>query len=316
MKDGARFVQASQLSLAGSGIATFSDRARDALRGGGAQDNGHALQQRQGGINGLHVDRDIHAQAADLGSAAKLMRSADGVRGPGRDAARLQAADLGRQREGAEPDRLRRPARRLRQTAGEVVNYVDNHDNRTLFDINALKLPQATSRDDRARVQVQVQVQVLGMAVIALSQRIAYIHAGIETLRSKSLDAEITAMRLARVCQSGLLLPLLLGQRVTNLAVVANNVLMSALLKHANMPARVVDGLRRNMLLPVVCAQVMGEYRVVLKWPQLGLHAADVHALLHLNGLRGGRAMPGDHGQHEAISRPAGCTDEHRARLG
>ena len=233
MKDGARFVQASQLSLAGSGIATFSDRARDAVRGGGAQDNGHALQQRQGGINGLHVDRDIHAQAADLGSAAKLMRSADCARGPGRDAARLQAADLGRQREGAQPDRLRRPARRLRQTAGEVVNYVDNHDNRTLFDINALKLPQATSRDDRARVQVQVQV--LGMAVTALSQRIAYIHAGIETLRSKSLDAEITAMRLARVCQSGLLLPLLLGQRVTNLAVVANNVLMSALLKHANM---------------------------------------------------------------------------------
>ena len=231
MKDGARFVQASQLSLAGSGIATFIDRTRDAVRGGGAQDNGHALQQRQGGINGLHVDRDIHAQAADLGSAAKLMRSADGVRGPGRDAARLQAADLGRQREGTAPDRLRRPARRLRQTAGEVVNYVDNHDNRTLFDINALKLPQATSRDDRARVQVQV----LGMAVIALSQRIAYIHAGIETLRSKSLDAEITAMRLARVCQSGLLLPLLLGQRVTNLAVVANNVLMSALLKHANM---------------------------------------------------------------------------------
>jgi pullulanase len=37
--DGARFVQASQLSLNGSGIGTFSDRARDAVRGGGAGDN-------------------------------------------------------------------------------------------------------------------------------------------------------------------------------------------------------------------------------------------------------------------------------------
>ena len=33
--DGARFVQASQLGSNGSGIATFSDRARDAIRGGG-----------------------------------------------------------------------------------------------------------------------------------------------------------------------------------------------------------------------------------------------------------------------------------------
>jgi pullulanase/glycogen debranching enzyme len=33
--NGARFVQASQLSLNGSGIGTFSDRARDFVRGGG-----------------------------------------------------------------------------------------------------------------------------------------------------------------------------------------------------------------------------------------------------------------------------------------
>jgi pullulanase/glycogen debranching enzyme len=64
----------------------------------------------------------------------------------------------------------------------EVVNYVENHDNPTLFDINVLKLPVATTREDRARVQV------LGLAVTAFSQGIAYIHAGVELLRSKSLD--------------------------------------------------------------------------------------------------------------------------------
>jgi hypothetical protein len=64
----------------------------------------------------------------------------------------------------------------------EVVNYVENHDNQTLFDINVLKLPLATTTADRSRVQV------LGMALDAFSQGVAYFHAGIDVLRSKSLD--------------------------------------------------------------------------------------------------------------------------------
>jgi pullulanase-type alpha-1,6-glucosidase len=183
VKDGARFVQASQLSLAGSGIATFSDRARDALRGGGYNDGPQALLQRQGWINGLHVDRNPHAVAAGLGSAAELLRSADlvrvGLAGTLRDY-RLQAQD-GSVKPLSMIDYAGLPAGYASQP-GEVVNYADNHDNQTLFDINVFKLPQATSRDDRARAQV------LGMAVTALSQGIAYFHAGIETLRSKSLD--------------------------------------------------------------------------------------------------------------------------------
>jgi pullulanase/glycogen debranching enzyme len=65
---------------------------------------------------------------------------------------------------------------------GEVVNYVENHDNLTLFDNNAFKLPAGTSREDRARVQM------LGAALVAFSQGVPYFHAGMETLRSKSLD--------------------------------------------------------------------------------------------------------------------------------
>jgi len=65
----------------------------------------------------------------------------------------------------------------------EVVNYVENHDNLTIFDNNAYKLPTATSREDRARVQM------LGAAINAFSQGVAYFHAGVDTLRSKSLDS-------------------------------------------------------------------------------------------------------------------------------
>ncbi|MBX3604019.1 MAG: DUF3372 domain-containing protein [Piscinibacter sp.] len=178
--NGARFVQASQLSLNGSGIATFSDRARDHVRGGGPFDGGEALVRNQGLINGLWYD--------DNGSGAgksrtDLMWSADlvkvGLAGSVRDFTltthwdallRLDQLDYNGQPAGyvSGPD--------------EVVNYVENHDNQTLFDIDAYKLPIATSTEDRARVQM------LGAAINAFSQGIAYFHAGIDTLRSKSMD--------------------------------------------------------------------------------------------------------------------------------
>jgi pullulanase len=70
------------------------------------------------------------------------------------------------------------------QSPGEVVNYVENHDNLTLFDVNAFRLPRGTSELDRARAQV------LGVASVLFSQGIPYLHAGIEILRSKSLDRD------------------------------------------------------------------------------------------------------------------------------
>ena len=182
-KDGARFVQASQGSLNGSGIATFSDRGRDAARGGGCCDEAPATLSRQGWLNGQFYDPNAHATAAGVGSAQDLMRSADlvrvGLAGTLRDVTIL--THDGSRKTLAEIDYAGQGAGYARQP-GEVVNYVENHDNPTLFDINVLKLPVATSREDRARVQV------LGLALTAFSQGIAYFHAGIEALRSKSLD--------------------------------------------------------------------------------------------------------------------------------
>ena len=64
----------------------------------------------------------------------------------------------------------------------EVVNYIENHDNQTLYDINMFRLPVGTSTAERVRVQM------LGVAINALSQGVAYFHAGTEVLRSKSMD--------------------------------------------------------------------------------------------------------------------------------
>jgi len=180
--DGARFVQASQLSLNGSGIATFSDRARDAIRGGGAGDDGMRQVALQGYVNGLYYDRNADAPADT--SVADLMRAADMVRvglaGSVRDY-RLQTHDGRDLRLEQIPYGGGQPAGYV-TSPGEVVNYVENHDNQTLYDLNAFKLPVGTSSGDRARVQV------LAAALNAFSQGITYWHAGFELLRSKSMD--------------------------------------------------------------------------------------------------------------------------------
>jgi hypothetical protein len=54
--DNARGVNATQLNLGGTGIGTFSDRLRDAVRGGGPFDSGLDLIRRQGFANGLFYD--------------------------------------------------------------------------------------------------------------------------------------------------------------------------------------------------------------------------------------------------------------------
>jgi pullulanase len=173
-------VQASQLSLNGSGIGTFSDRARDAARGGGAGDGGDAVVKQQGYINGLVYDANARAgtrPVQDLMAAADMLRI--GLAGTLRSYPLTTHDDATRKLEDLPYGN--QPAGYASQP-GETVNYVENHDNQTLYDANALKLPLATSTADRARVQV------LGLAINAFSQGVAYFHAGVDVLRSKSLD--------------------------------------------------------------------------------------------------------------------------------
>jgi pullulanase-type alpha-1,6-glucosidase len=177
--DGARFVQASQLSLNGSGIGSFSDRMRDAARGGGAGEGGDDSVRNQGWLNGLGYAPNALASA----SPEALRRAADLIRVGLAGSLRGYALPTwtGETRRLEQIDYAGQPAG-FASEPGEVVNYTENHDNQTLFDVNVLKLPLATSREDRARVQM------LGAALVAFSQGIAYFHAGQDILRSKSMD--------------------------------------------------------------------------------------------------------------------------------
>ncbi len=63
-----------------------------------------------------------------------------------------------------------------------MINYVDAHDNETLYDLSIFKLPVGTSMADRVRMNT------LSLATVTLSQSVSFWHAGTELLRSKSLD--------------------------------------------------------------------------------------------------------------------------------
>jgi pullulanase-type alpha-1,6-glucosidase len=179
----ARFVQAAQLNLAGTGLGTFSDRLRDGVRGGGPFDGGTGLVRNQGFINGLWYDNNALADPQNPGQRDWLMHLKDlimlGMAGNLKDY--LLVDKDGILREGSQIDYFGQPAAYTERPDENIV-YASAHDNQTLFDISQYKLPVATHLADRVRVQT------LGLSIIALSQGVAFFHAGDDLLRSKSLD--------------------------------------------------------------------------------------------------------------------------------
>ncbi|MFF1445254.1 pullulanase-type alpha-1,6-glucosidase [Streptomyces sp. NPDC058295] len=179
--DDARFVQATQKNMAGTGVATFSDRARDAVRGGGPFDEDPGVQ---GFASGLYTDPNSSTNnGTSAEQKARLLHYQDLIKvGLSGNLASYGFTDTdGKEVTGAEVDYNGAPAG-YADAPGDALAYVDAHDNESLFDALAYKLPGDTSAADRSRMQV------LAMATAALSQGPALSQAGTDLLRSKSLD--------------------------------------------------------------------------------------------------------------------------------
>nr|WP_225845194.1 pullulanase-type alpha-1,6-glucosidase [Streptomyces sp. HPF1205] len=179
--DNARFVQATQANMAGTGIATFSDRARDAVRGGSPFDADPGVQ---GFASGLYTDpNSSNANGSPAEQKARLLHYQDlievGLTGDLKGFTFTDSA--GKEVSGAQVDYNGSPAG-YADAPGDALAYVDAHDNESLYDALAYKLPAGTPAADRARTQV------LAEAVSALSQGPALYQAGSDLLRSKSLD--------------------------------------------------------------------------------------------------------------------------------
>ncbi|HWU06946.1 MAG TPA: pullulanase-type alpha-1,6-glucosidase [Streptomyces sp.] len=179
--DDARFVQATQKNMAGTGIATFSDRARDAVRGGGPFDTDPGVQ---GFASGLYTDPNTSsANGTEAEQKARLLHYQDLIKvGLTGNLADYTFTDTrGRTVKGSAVDYNGAPAG-YAAAPGDALAYADAHDNETLYDALAFKLPAGTSAADRARMQV------VAMATAVLSQGPALSQAGTDLLRSKSLD--------------------------------------------------------------------------------------------------------------------------------
>ncbi|MCW7943731.1 sulfonate ABC transporter ATP-binding protein [Streptomyces hygroscopicus] len=177
----ARFVQATQKNMAGTGIATFSDRARDAVRGGSPFDSDPGIQ---GFASGLYTDPNAStSNGTSAEQKARLLHYQDLVKvGLSGSLAKYHFTDTaGKEVTGAEVDYNGSPAG-YADAPGDALAYADAHDNESLFDALAYKLPMGTSASDRARMQV------LAMATATLSQGPSLSQAGSDLLRSKSLD--------------------------------------------------------------------------------------------------------------------------------
>lgn len=179
--DDSRFVQATQKNMAGTGIATFSDRARDAVRGGGPFDEDPGVQ---GFASGLFTDPNSStANGTPEQQKARLLHYQDlikvGLTGNLADYSFTDSS--GRTVKGSQVDYNGSPAG-YAAAPGDALAYADAHDNETLYDALAFKLPAGTSAADRSRMQV------LAMATATLSQGPALSQAGSDLLRSKSLD--------------------------------------------------------------------------------------------------------------------------------
>jgi pullulanase len=171
-----RGVNATQKNLAGTGVATFNDRIRDAVRGGSPFTD----RREQGFATGLFTMPGEFNRGGD-GDRAKLLDACDRIRvGLAGNLAGYTFTD----RKGNANSGAGLGATGYASQPREAVNYVEAHDNETLWDKVMLAAPAAATLAQRVRMQL------LALSVPALGQGLPFFHAGGELLRSKSMDAD------------------------------------------------------------------------------------------------------------------------------
>lgn len=181
----ARGVNATQINTAGTGIGTFNDRLRDAVRGGNPFENREDLIRNQGFSNGLYYDpNELNTRPLDQQRNELLLlsdRIRVGLAGNLRDFTFIDRN--GNLVKGSEVDYNGSPTGYTLDPQ-EVINYVSKHDNQTLFDILAYKAPRNVTMAERVRMQN------LALSIVGLGQGVPFFHAGSDMLRSKSLDRD------------------------------------------------------------------------------------------------------------------------------
>ncbi|WP_237387471.1 pullulanase-type alpha-1,6-glucosidase [Xenorhabdus sp. Sc-CR9] len=177
----ARFETASQINLRGTSIGTFSDRLRDAVRGGGPFDFADNIRTNQGIGNGAgtlpneisRLDANEVRHLLDLVRLGMIGNLADFV----------MIDKDGAVKKGHEID-YKGVIAGYASNPTEVLNYVSKHDNQTLWDIISYKAAY------QADLATRVRMQAISLATVFLGQGLAFDQQGSELLRSKSFTRD------------------------------------------------------------------------------------------------------------------------------
>lgn len=180
----ARGENATQWNMAGTGVGTFSDRLRDAVRGGGPFDEKDDLRRTQGFGNGLYYLPN-EMRKGDESDEQDLLHKADQIRvglaGNLRDY--LLINKEGFPAFGQDIDYNGQPAGYTLDPQ-ENVTYVSKHDNQTLWDNNQYRFADYVTTAERVRLQN------LGLATNMMAQGVPFFHMGSDLLRSKSMERD------------------------------------------------------------------------------------------------------------------------------
>jgi pullulanase-type alpha-1,6-glucosidase len=179
MANNGRGENASQVNMAGTGIGSFNDRIRDAVRGGGP----FSPRRDQGFATGLFVEPNGTFGGSAADERAELLRLTDRVKlGLAGNLADYEIVDAtGERKPGREVDYFGMPGA-FGALPSDTIQYIGVHDDPDWFDAMNLKLSAAVPRADRVRMHR------LGLSIVALSQGVPFFMAGDEILRSKSGD--------------------------------------------------------------------------------------------------------------------------------
>jgi pullulanase-type alpha-1,6-glucosidase len=179
MANNGRGENAIQVNMAGTGIGSFSDRIRDAVRGGGP----FSPRRDQGFATGLYVEPNGTFGGTAADARAELFRLTDLIRlGLAGNLADYEIVDgSGVRKPGREVDYFGMPGAFGAQPE-DTIQYIGVHDDPDWFDAMNLKLASNVPRADRVRMHR------LGLSIVALSQGVPFFMAGDEILRSKSAD--------------------------------------------------------------------------------------------------------------------------------
>lgn len=178
----ARFVQAAQIPLAGTEIGTFTDRLRDAVRGGSSFVSAEELRFGQGIGNGLLTQpNDLQSKDKMPDIMAEYYLSMDQVRvGLAGNLADFPFMNSqGETVTGKDIPYGGAPTGYALDPA-DTINYVSKHDNQTLWDNNSYRFAYEATTEQRVRMHS------LSLAYPLLAQGIPFLHMGGELLRSKS----------------------------------------------------------------------------------------------------------------------------------